>query len=325
MFMLSLPSRTPMCASTSDACMHAWKKFRRMSIYTYSTLLDSYTSLESTITINIEKMTDSASSQTARRRNRGGQDAKLARNLAAVQALNSSSSRYSGGRRKQSKNGSSSPSRLKFLLSILLVTTLLLVILQTFRHIRSRSATSSSSFESRLRRAQAALQSKQNGGIPAESINWKDRIANAASAVMDDSSAKYPIGSAAAIASQRDDQAQESGEKSLNWKAYMAGMKAHFDDELSKVQQKKSPEDLARDTRRKVEAKYAAGSGGGGMAVVQGENVRDHKDPIPFDEQDLPAVEGKSDQEAKQDRKIALEDIDQETLKAMFDALYGRG
>ncbi|PWN32190.1 uncharacterized protein FA14DRAFT_182102 [Meira miltonrushii] len=273
-------------------------------------------------------MADGTSSQTTRRRTRGGQDAKLARNLAAVQALNSSSSRYTtAGRRKPSKSGSSSPSRLKFLLSILLVTTLLLVILQTFRHIRSRSATSTSSFQSRLKRAQAALQSKQNAGILEESLGgWKDRIANAASAVLDDSSAKDPIGSAAAIASQRDDRTQESGEKSLNWKAYMAGMKAHFDDELSKVQQqKKSPEDLVRDTRRKVEAKYAAGSGGGGMAVVPGEGVRDHESPIPFDEQDLPAVEGKSDQEAKQDRKIALEDIDQETLKAMFDALYGRG
>lgn len=270
-------------------------------------------------------MTDSTSSQTSRRRNRGGQDAKLARNLAAVQALNSSSVRYSGVGRKSSKR-SGSPSRLKFLLSILLVTSLLLVILQTFRHLRSRSATSSSSFQSRLRRAQEALQAKQNGGMLAEPVAWKDRIANAASAVMEASasSTKDPIGSAAAIASQRENQIQENEEKSLNWKAYMAGMKAHFDEELSKVKQK-SPEEFAKETSQKVKAKYAGGTSGDGMAVVPGEGVRDHEKSIPFEEQDLPAVDGKSDQEAKQDRKIALEDIDQETLKAMFDALYGRG
>ena len=273
-------------------------------------------------------MTENTSSQTSRRRNGGGQDVKLARNLAAVQALNSSSVRYSGVGRKSSKrnNSSSSPSRLKFLLSILLVTTLLLVILQTFRHLRSRSATSSSSFQSRLKRAQEALQAKQNEGMLAEPIAWKDRIANAASAVMDASvsSSKDPIGSAAAIASQREDQNQQNEEKSLNWKTYMAGMKAHFDQELSKIKEK-SPEEFAKETSRKVQAKYASGSSGDGMAVVPGESVRDHESSIPFDEQDLPAVDGKSDQEAKQDRKIALEDIDQETLKAMFDALYGRG
>lgn len=271
---------------------------------------------------------------SSRRRNRGGQDAKLARNLAAVQALNSSSSRYSGVRKSSKRSSSSSPSRLKFLLSILLVTSLLLVILQTFRHLRSRSATSSSSFESRLKRAKAALQSKQNGGsgILEEPIGWKDRIVNAASAVMDVStSSKDPIGSAAAIASQRDEEIKmEKPEKSLNWKAYMAGMKAHFGDELGKLKVEKSPEEIVKDTRKKVEAKYAgnsgiSGGGGGGMAIVPGENVRDHKSTIPFDEQDLPAVDGKNDQEAKEDRKVAMEDIDQETLKAMFDALYGRG
>lgn len=35
------------------------------------------------------------------------------------------------------------------------------------------------------------------------------------------------------------------------------------------------------------------------------------------------SVSGKSKEQAEEDRRIVLEDLDQETLKAMFDALYG--
>lgn len=277
-------------------------------------------------------MADSTRSQTYKRRNRGGQDAKLARNLAAIQALNSSSSRFATGSHRSSKrssssssSSSSSPGRLKFLLSILLVTSLLLVILQTFRHLRfnSNKLSSSSSFETRLKRAQAILQSKQNDQVK-ESNGWKDRIVNAASVVMD-SSAQDPIASAAAITSQREKKVENS-ENSLDWKEYLAGMKKHFDEELNKVE--KTPEEIAKDTGKKVEAKFASdvqGKRGRGLAIDPSETIRNHESSIPFDQQDLPAVDGKSDQEAKSDRKVALEDIDQETLKAMFDALYGRG
>lgn len=59
----------------------------------------------------------------------------------------------------------------------------------------------------------------------------------------------------------------------------------------------------------------------GGMAIVTGEEVVDHPIPSLISTKHLPE---KSPQDAAEDQQIGLQDLDQETLKAMFDALYAR-
>jgi hypothetical protein len=59
----------------------------------------------------------------------------------------------------------------------------------------------------------------------------------------------------------------------------------------------------------------------GGMAIVAGEEVIDHPVPSLTSTKHLPE---KSPQDAAEDQQIGIQDLDQETLKAMFDALKAR-
>lgn len=87
--------------------------------------------------------------------------------------------------------------------------------------------------------------------------------------------------------------------------------------------------DERKETKMKVAA--AAQEGGGqsgvaGMAIVPGEGVVDHSSNAGIQPPAVPPhVEGKSTEEAERDRRIGLEDFDQDTLKAMYDFLNGRG
>lgn len=72
----------------------------------------------------------------------------------------------------------------------------------------------------------------------------------------------------------------------------------------------------------KGEAVVVAAAAGGLSAVPDDQNV-DHE------QNDLlrhaPHIAEKTDKEALEDQRAALQDLDQETIKAMFDALYARG
>lgn len=66
------------------------------------------------------------------------------------------------------------------------------------------------------------------------------------------------------------------------------------------------------------------GEAAAGMSIVPGESVEGHSiDPVLL-LQRAPHVAEKSDEEAAEDQKIGLQDLDQDTLKAMFDALNSR-
>jgi hypothetical protein len=101
-------------------------------------------------------------------------------------------------------------------------------------------------------------------------------------------------------------------ENPLSWTKYIAAMRQHFRDTLDEKAIKGEP----------VHNADGSGRNGGGMAVVPGEEVKDHK---VHGDAEPPSVPGKSPEEALEDRRAALEELDQETLKAMLDALYGRG
>lgn len=59
-----------------------------------------------------------------------------------------------------------------------------------------------------------------------------------------------------------------------------------------------------------------------GVAVVAGEGLVNHSASSLLSTKHIPE---KSAEEAAEDQQIGLEDLDQDTLKAMFDALYARG
>lgn len=63
-----------------------------------------------------------------------------------------------------------------------------------------------------------------------------------------------------------------------------------------------------------------------GVSIVpsQQDVVVDHERQNPLYNAP-PHVEEKTDKEAIEDQRAALQDLDQETIKAMFDALYARG
>lgn len=63
------------------------------------------------------------------------------------------------------------------------------------------------------------------------------------------------------------------------------------------------------------------GAGSNGMAAIPGQGVIDHEDN---DLKKAPHVPDKTDEQAEEDKRITMEDLDQDTLKAMYDMLYAR-
>lgn len=147
--------------------------------------------------------------------------------------------------------------------------------------------------------------------------SWSDRLANAASAAFIEIQ-PASVASASAVAAERERRAEDR-QTPLGWSKYIAAMRQHFDEELLKARATANPSHEQDKAMRSQGTDASAG-----MVVVPGEGVRDHM--VSLGEGKQPAsIPGKSQEEAHEDRQVALEDLDQETLKAMFDALYDRG
>lgn len=188
------------------------------------------------------------------------------------------------------RGGTSRPSRLRSLLALLAVTTVLLVLLQTYR---------------------AAFGPVRTSGRRGPHRGWGElaqRLRAPAAPAVTTTTTDEGIGT-----SDTDD-ARDKAADSLDWRAYLASMRQHFDEEIARVKGGHGPVDSS-----------GGGGGGGGMAVVPGQGVRDHSSAGAGEAARPQHVAGKSPDKADEDRRVALEDIDQETLKAMFDALHDAG
>lgn len=140
---------------------------------------------------------------------------------------------------------------------------------------------------------------------------------------------KGGIATRAALSSRRSSQERRATSKG-SWAGGSRSSGSGGDESLLQLEEmRRKWSALGKVLKEEVDNLPASGKGEGGAgmgapAIVPGEGVQDH--PVKGSEGAAapPHVPGKSEEQAEEDRRIGLEDLDQDTLKAMMDLLYAR-